>query len=214
MAGEGVFPPIPSEVVLPLAGSQVASGQLSFLVAVLAATAGSVLGAWVLYALGRFGGRPALLRLHPLLRIDERRLARAEAWFARHGGWLVLLGRLVPGLRALVSVPAGMGRMPLWRFLGLTAIGSLAWNAGLIEIGNALAARWTEVEGVVSPASTGLLVAAAVALPAVWLWRGRGPRWSLRDPGPAADASPLAGRPRRSRPRRTGPLAPARIGGI
>jgi membrane protein DedA with SNARE-associated domain len=73
--------------------------------------------------------------------------------------------------RALVSVPAGMGRMPLWRFLGLTAIGSLAWNAVLLEVGNALAARWTEVEGVVSPASTGLLVAAAVTLPAVWLWR-------------------------------------------
>ena len=112
MAVESVFPPIPSEVVLPLAGSQVAAGQLSFLVAVLAATAGSVLGAWALYALGRFGGRPALLRLLPLLRIDEQRLARAEAWFARHGDWLVLLGRLVPGLRALVSVPAGMGRMP------------------------------------------------------------------------------------------------------
>jgi membrane protein DedA with SNARE-associated domain len=171
MAVESVFPPIPSEVVLPLAGSQVAAGQLSFLVAVLAATAGSVLGAWALYALGRFGGRPALLRLHPLLRIDEQRLARAEVWFARHGDWLVLLGRLVPGLRALVSVPAGMGRMPLWRFLGLTAIGSLAWNAGLIEIGNVLAARWSEVEGVVSPASTGLLSATAVTLPAMWFWR-------------------------------------------
>jgi membrane protein DedA with SNARE-associated domain len=127
MAVESVFPPIPSEVVLPLAASLVASGALSFLVAVLAATAGSVLGAWVLYAMGRFGGRPALLRLGPLRRIDEARLARAEAWFARRGDWLVVVGRLVPGLRAVVSIPAGTARMPLWRFTLLTAIGSLIW---------------------------------------------------------------------------------------
>jgi membrane protein DedA with SNARE-associated domain len=171
MVVETVFPPVPSEVVLPLAGSLVAGGQVDMLVAVLAATTGSVLGAWVLYALGRFGGRPALLRLHPVLRMDERRLARAQAWFDRRGAWMVVIGRLVPGLRALVSVPAGMGRMPLWRFLGLTAIGSLAWNAGLIEVGNALAARWTEVGAVATPVGTGLLAAAAVALPAAWWWR-------------------------------------------
>jgi membrane protein DedA with SNARE-associated domain len=172
MAVESVVP-IPSEVVLPLAGSLVAGGQLSFLVALLAATAGSVLGAWALYAVGRFGGRPALLRLGPLLRMDERRVVRAEAWFARRGDWLVLVGRLVPGLRALVSVPAGMGRMPLWRFLGLTAAGSLLWNAGLIVLGEALAARWAEVASVVAPASTGLLLAAVAAVPVVWWFRRR-----------------------------------------
>jgi membrane protein DedA with SNARE-associated domain len=171
MAVESVFPPIPSEVVLPLAGSLVASGALSFLVAVLAATAGSVLGACLLYAMGRFGGRPALLRLGPLLRIDEARLARAEAWFARRGDWLVVVGRLVPGLRAVVSIPAGTARMPLWRFALLTAIGSLIWNAGLIGVGMALAARWTEVAAVFAPATAYLLAAAAVALPAAWLWR-------------------------------------------
>jgi membrane protein DedA with SNARE-associated domain len=171
MAVESVFPPIPSEVVLPLAGSLVASGSLSFLVAVLAATAGSVLGAWALYALGRFGGRPALLRLGPLLRIDEARLARAEAWFARRGDWLVVVGRLVPGLRAVVSIPAGTARMPIWRFTLLTAIGSLVWNAGLIGVGMALAARWAEVAGVLAPATMYLLAATAVALPAAWLWR-------------------------------------------
>jgi membrane protein DedA with SNARE-associated domain len=171
MAVESVFPPIPSEVVLPLAGSLVAAGSLSFLVAVLAATAGSVIGAWVLYALGRFGGRPALLRLGPLLRIDEARLARAEAWFARRGDWLVVVGRLVPGLRALVSIPAGAARMPIWRFTALTAIGSLVWNAGLIGVGMALAARWAEVAAVLAPATMYLLAATAGALPAGWLWR-------------------------------------------
>jgi membrane protein DedA with SNARE-associated domain len=171
MAVEGVFPPIPSEVVLPLAGAEVASGTLSFLVAVLAATAGSVLGAWALYALGRSGGRPAVLRFGPLLRLDAARLARADVWFARRGDLLVLLGRLVPGVRALVSVPAGMARMPFWRFTLLTAAGSLVWNAGLIELGAALATRWTDVAGAVAPAATGLLLVLAAALPAVWRWR-------------------------------------------
>jgi membrane protein DedA with SNARE-associated domain len=171
MAVESVFPPIPSEVVLPLAGSLVAGGTMSFLVAVLAATAGSVLGAWVLYALGRFGGRPALLRLGPLLRIDEARLSRAEAWFDRHGDLLVVVGRLLPGLRAVVSLPAGTARMPLWRFTALTALGSLIWNAGLIGVGDALAARWAEVAAVAAPATLYALAAAAVALPAAWLWR-------------------------------------------
>jgi membrane protein DedA with SNARE-associated domain len=171
MAAETVLPPIPSEVLLPLAGSQLAGGSLAFLVAVLAATAGSVVGAWALYAVGRFGGRPLLLRLHPLLRIDEARLARAEAYVARRGDWLVLGGRLVPGVRALVSVPAGTARMPLGRFTALTAAGSFAWNAGLIEAGKLLAQRWAEVAAVVAPASAGLLAAGLSAVPAAWLWR-------------------------------------------
>jgi membrane protein DedA with SNARE-associated domain len=171
MAVESVVPPIPSEIVLPLAGSQLAGGNLAFLVAVLAATVGSVIGAWALYAVGQFGGRPLLLRLHPLLRIDEARLGRAEAYFARRGDWLVLVGRLVPGVRALVSVPAGMARMPLGRFTALTAAGSFAWNAGLLEAGKLLAQRWAEVAAVVAPASTGLLAAALAAVPALLLWR-------------------------------------------
>lgn len=179
MALESVVPPIPSELVLPLAGSLVAGGQLSFLIALVAATAGSVVGAWALYALGRFGGRPALLRLGPLLRLDHARLARMEAWFARRGDWVVLVGRLVPGLRAVVSVPAGMGGMPLRRFLLLTALGSLVWNAGLIGVGEALADRWAEVAAVVAPASTGLLVGAAALVPAVWWLRRRSPVGSL-----------------------------------
>jgi membrane protein DedA with SNARE-associated domain len=171
MAVESVLPPIPSEIVLPLAGSQLDGGYVAFLIAVLAATGGSVIGAWALYAVGRFGGRPLLLRLHPLLRIDEARLARAEAYFARRGDWLVLVGRLVPGVRALVSVPAGMARMPLGRFTALTAAGSFTWNAGLIEAGKLLAQRWAEVAAVVAPASAGLLAAGLAAVPAAWLWR-------------------------------------------
>src|SRR4051794_787604 len=111
MVVESLVPLIPSEVVLPLAGALVAGGQLSFLVALLAATVGSVIGAWALYTLGRFGGRPTLIRLGPMLHLDETRLARMEAWFARRGDWLVVGGRLGPGLRAGGALPPGGGRV-------------------------------------------------------------------------------------------------------
>src|SRR4051794_7474516 len=98
MVVESLVPPIPSEVVLPLAGALAAGGPLSSPRALLAASVGSVIGAWALSPLGRFGGRPALTRLGLLPHLDQTRLAGMEAWFARRGDWLVLAGRLVPGL--------------------------------------------------------------------------------------------------------------------
>ena len=142
---ENLLPPIPSEVLLPLAGSRVATGDMAFLPAVLAATAGSVAGALVLYALGRLGGRPLLLRHGRILRLDERRLDRADDWFDRHGPRIVLFGRLVPGVRSVVSIPAGFSEMPVGRFVVLTALGSTAWNALLIGGGWALGSQWREL---------------------------------------------------------------------
>lgn len=144
MAAEAVLP-IPSEVVLPVVGLQVSAGQLTFCGAALAATVGSVLGAWALYALGRLGGRPLALRLPQVLGVTDDRLARTEAWFAGRGDWIVLLGRLVPGMRSVVSIPAGTLRMPAGRFLALTAVGSLVWNVALIGAGVLLADQWQTV---------------------------------------------------------------------
>jgi membrane protein DedA with SNARE-associated domain len=144
MAAEAVLP-IPSEVVLPLVGLQVSGGLLSFWGAVLAATLGSVVGAWGLYTLGRLGGRPIASRLPRFLGLTEGRLARTEAWFSSRGAVLVVLGRLVPGLRSAVSLPAGTLRMPVGRFLALTAAGSLAWNASLMSAGMLLAGQWQTV---------------------------------------------------------------------
>jgi membrane protein DedA with SNARE-associated domain len=139
---ENLFPPIPSEAILPLAGYGVFRGTLAFVPAVLAATAGSVAGAVVLYALGRWGGRPVLLRYGSILRLDEHRLDRADEWFDRHGPKIVFFGRFLPGLRSVVSVPAGMSEMP-WRvFVPLTAAGSALWNLLLIGAGWALGDRW------------------------------------------------------------------------
>ncbi len=175
MAIETVFPPIPSELVLPLAGFQVARGTLGFVPALGASTLGAVLGALLLYAIARIGGRALVLRLHPLLRITERDLDRADRWFDRRALAIVFLGRLVPGVRSLVSVPAGLSEMPLWRFLAATTAGALLWNAALLGAGALLGAQYDRVEGYVGPVSTAVMVAVAVAALAgvVWLRRRR-----------------------------------------
>ncbi|CAA9486655.1 MAG: hypothetical protein AVDCRST_MAG45-486 [uncultured Solirubrobacterales bacterium] len=173
MVVENLFPPIPSEAILPLAGLQVSRGALTFLAALAVATAGSLVGALLLYGVGRLGGRPLVLRLGPLLRIGPARLERADAWFDRHGAWIVVLGRLVPGARSIVSIPAGMSEMPLWRFGLLTTVGSLAWNAALIAAGQRLGADWPAVSGLIDGASTAVLIALAAALTALVLRSAR-----------------------------------------
>ena len=142
LVAENLFPPIPSEAVLPLAGFLVARGDFTFAGAWLASTAGAVVGAWILYALGRYGGRPLIYRFHWLLRITPQQLDRADAWFDARGGAVVVAGRLIPLFRSIVSVPAGMSEMPFWRFTLLTLLGTGAWNAALIGGGVLLGARY------------------------------------------------------------------------
>ena len=177
IAVENLFPPIPSEVILPLAGYYVSTGEFDFASAVIAATIGSLVGALLIYALARRGGRPLLLRYGRLLRIREDDLDRADEWFDRYGGWVVVCGRLVPGVRSLVSVPAGLSEMPLGRFALLTTIGSAVWNAALIGAGGVLGSNYEKVSGVIGPASTlliGVLLIVALGGGIWWYWRRRG----------------------------------------
>jgi membrane protein DedA with SNARE-associated domain len=169
MAVEHVFPPIPSELVLPLAGYEVSRGTLTFPAALIASTAGSLIGASILYWIARGGGRPLLLRLRRLLRISAADIDRAERRFERHSWWVVVLGRMVPGVRSLVSVPPGLLRMPYWRYLGLTLVGSLAWNTLLIAVGQQLGTRWEEVSEVLGPLSRIVLIA-LIPLTVAWVW--------------------------------------------
>ena len=144
---ETVVPPIPSEVVLPFAGALAADDRFTFVGVLVAATLGSVVGAWLLYEAARQVGEPRVtgwLAAVPL--VERADVERGSSWFRRHGGRAVLLGRLVPGIRSLVSVPAGAQAMPRPRFLLLTTVGSTAWNAALIGAGFALGRRWTVVE--------------------------------------------------------------------
>lgn len=139
VALENVFPPIPSEPVLTLAGVLAAQGRLSLLLILIAATLGSMLGALILYEGGARLGRARVARVvdrMPFLTLRD--LERAEAWFARHGTKAVLIGRFMPVVRSLVSVPAGIERMPRGRFLLLTALGSGIWNATFVLLGRSL----------------------------------------------------------------------------
>jgi membrane protein DedA with SNARE-associated domain len=146
VALESVFPPIPSEVVLPLAGFLAGQGRMSFVAVVAFATAGSLLGTLVLYRLGAVLGTDRLERLADRLPLmDPRDVHRADAWKARHGSWAVLLGRMVPGVRSLVSIPAGVQRMPLWRFALLTTVGSAPWNMLFVGLGFLLGEEWERV---------------------------------------------------------------------
>ena len=151
---ETVFPPLPSELVLPLAGYTASQGHYGLTAAIAWATAGSLVGALVLYWLGAAWGLERVCATAdriPLMHADDVR--RAVAWFGRHGRTAVFVGRLVPGVRSLISIPAGVDRMPLLRFCVFTTAGSLVWNAALILAGYELGARWHVVEGWVGPAS-------------------------------------------------------------
>ena len=178
---ENVFPPIPSEVVLPLAGFFVARGELSFVGVLFAATLGSVLGSILLYELARYGGRPFVLRYGSLLRVGPEELDRADAWFVRRGPIVVLVGRCIPGVRSLVSLPAGMLKMSRVAYILLTLVGSLIWNTALIGIGWILGEEWEKVSDVVGAVGTPLLTVVLLILGAisvVWWWR-RHPRRRL-----------------------------------
>ncbi len=133
---ETVFPPIPSEVVLPAAGYLAGIGQLGWWSTLLWATIGSVVGAWTLYGVGALVGSDRIGRLAARLPLmSEHDIDRAWASFDRWRSPVVFWGRLIPGVRSLVSLPAGAQRMPLARFTLLTAIGSAIWNAALLAAG-------------------------------------------------------------------------------
>lgn len=163
VALENVFPPIPSEVVLPLAGFASSRGDMHLLAAVVWTTLGSVVGALALYLAGAWLGRDrtrALVARAPLVEASD--LDRAEAWFARYGGVAVFVGRMIPLIRSFVSVPAGVERMPLLAFVTYTLVGSLIWNTSFVLAGYFLGESWSDVERYVGPVSKAVVVAAAV----------------------------------------------------
>ena len=172
---ENVFPPIPSEIVLPFAGFVAQRGDGSVVVMIVAATVGAVVGALMLYYVAALIG-PARLgvfiaKFGRWFGVKPADLARAEQWFDRHAVAAVLLGRCVPLIRSVVSVPAGFRRMSLVPFIVYTALGSAAWNTALIGAGAALGNQWENVEPYV--AILQWLVLAAIALFLMWFVYGK-----------------------------------------
>ena len=176
VAAENLFPPIPSEVILPSAGFAAASGSMGLVSAIVWATIGSVVGALALYALGAWFGRARFYSLASKIPfVKEADIERAEAWFVRRGPLAVLLGRVVPVVRSLISIPAGIERMKLLPFTLYTAIGSALWNSVLIGAGYALGANWAIVEEWISRYQLIVFGLAGIAL-VVWMVR----KWTVR----------------------------------
>ncbi len=168
MVLENVFPPIPSELIMPLAGFISTQGELSLAFVILAGTAGSVLGAIPLYYLGHWAGEDRLRRWAQKhgkwIGLSPKDLDKSHDWFERHGGKTVLLCRVIPGIRSLISIPAGVSRMPLPRFLAYTTIGSAVWSSILAGAGRALGSNYEQVEKVIGPISTAIVVGIVLTL--------------------------------------------------
>ncbi|MCL6596269.1 MAG: DedA family protein [Firmicutes bacterium] len=168
MAAESAAIPLPSEVILPFGGYLVASGHLTLLGALLAALAGGMAGGFVLYLVGLYGGRPVLERYGRYILIRPEHMAAADRFFARYGAASVLVGRLLPGVRTYISLPAGIARMRAAPFLLYSFLGSLPWTLALLLAGRALGAHWRELEHSMTRLYAVLAAALAVAV-VLWL---------------------------------------------
>jgi membrane protein DedA with SNARE-associated domain len=164
VALETIVAPIPSEVILPMAGWKVSQSAADSSIvepltglpwniplAVLLATVGSLVGALVGYFIGAWGGRPLLDRYGRYVGIGAEDLDRADRWFERWGTWAVFLGRMVPLVRTFVSYPAGISRMPMGRFVLFSTLGSLPWNAALIFAGFVVGENYRQIEAAIKP---------------------------------------------------------------
>lgn len=157
MLVENVFPPIPSELIMPLAGFMVAQDKLTFLGATLAGMAGSVIGALPFYYAGKKLGEERVKRFADRhgrwLTVSGQDIERASRWFDRHGGAAVFLCRLIPGVRSLISVPAGIARMNFVKFLFYTSMGTALWAGLLAYVGYVLGSNFTKVGEYLDPVS-------------------------------------------------------------
>lgn len=146
VALENIFPPIPSELILLLTGFNVSEGRFDVVSGIIAATVGSVVGAYFLYAVGRLLDDVRLERflatVGRFVGLKQSDVHKGFTWFERHGTKVVLFGRLIPVVRSVVSIPAGGDRMPLLRFTALTAAGSLVWNTVWVAVGWGLGDQW------------------------------------------------------------------------
>lgn len=147
IALENIFPPLPSEVILPLAGFTASQGNMNIIAAIIWTTIGSLVGAIVLYQLGAWLGRERIRHYAnklPLVKVKD--IDKAESWFTKHENQAVFFGRMIPVVRSLISIPAGVERMPIKVFILYSTAGSLIWNTALISAGYLLGEQWHLVE--------------------------------------------------------------------
>lgn len=177
---ENMFPPIPSEVILTFGGFMTTYTSMTVVGVIAVATSGSLLGAIILYGLGHLLGVERLERIIDrwgrFLRVRKSDIHKANAWFEKYGYWAVFLGRMVPLIRSLISIPAGMSHMRLTPFLLYTIVGTLIWNTVLVSIGAAVGDSWeqiVEIMDVYSHVAYALIAVAALVVLFLYLRRAR-----------------------------------------
>ncbi len=189
MALESACIPVPSEAIMLFAGFNAAEGDLTLFGIVAAGVLGNVVGSWIAWAAGYYG-RLELLEKNRLVHVNRRHLEWADRWFERHGDATVFFTRMLPIIRTFISLPAGVARMPFWRFTVLTFVGCLPWVVGLTFIGQQVGENWTQWKD--SLHYVDYAVAAAIVLGVAWLVvrrrRGGGDDAAVGPVEPAADA--------------------------
>lgn len=164
MVLESCYIPVPSEIILPYAGYLAYTHRTSLVAAMGAGLAGGLVGALIGFWIARYGGRPLVERYGRYVGLRRHEMDRADAWFQRHGDGAVFFGRLLPGIRTYISLPAGVADMPVGRFLGFTFLGALPWTVLFTYLGFALGPRWTHLGG-----WTHYFLAAVIVLFIVWV---------------------------------------------
>ena len=172
MALESMIAPVPSEAVMPFVGFQVADGKWNLGLAILATSFGSIVGSWLSYLMGYYGGKPFVLRVGKYLLLNRHDLEMTETFFhKRQGTWTIFLARFVPVVRHFISIPAGMGRMPMGPFLLVTLIGATIWNSFLLGCGYKLREHWPVVQKYSHQVDIGIVLVLLIA--GVWFVRTR-----------------------------------------
>jgi len=190
MAIESACIPLPSEIIMPLAGWFLVDarglGVEWLLLAAFCGALGNLIGSLIAYAVGAWGGRPLLLRYGRYFLITRHEVEQAERWFARYGDRAVFISRMLPVIRTFISLPAGIARMNVWRFSILTFVGSFPWSLGLAWSGFLLGENWERIREWMRPADIPILIVLA-ALVAWYIYRRV--RTVLRDVEPQASGS-------------------------
>jgi|SRR3989338_5921486 len=175
MALESMIAPIPSEIVMPFAGYLVLQEKLSFFGALLASSLGSIFGSVLSYYLGIYGGRPAALKYGKYLLLDESHLEWTEKWFRKQGEKTIFISRFIPVVRHLISIPAGMARMTMHKFLIYTFLGASIWNLILLYAGFKLGPHWEKIHEYSKQLDI-IFIAALVLFAVYFIWRHKNRR--------------------------------------
>lgn len=170
MAIESACIPLPSEIVLPMAGWMVARGEFDLWLVTLAGTFGCTVGSVIAYAVGAYGGRPILNKYGKYVLISTEDLDRADRWFTKYGDATVFFSRLLPVVRTFISFPAGVARMPFIKFVVYSTLGSFPWSLALVYAGKVLGDNWAEVRTVLHNLDY-LIVAVIIALVVFFIYR-------------------------------------------